>query len=283
MSFLLIFSILILSSSVSLISSTNYLHPLDPLTPSELNLVRTLVRKAYPSSSPKHNAVTFQYVGLDEPDKSAVLKWQSEPKTAVKPPRRALVHARFNKQTLELVVDLSTRSLVSKRVHLGHGFSILTLDEQVEANALPSSYPPFKESIKKRGLNMSRVFCSAFSTGWYGEEKSERVLKVQCYYGEGTANMYLRPIEGIIIVVDLDEMKIVGYNDRIRAPLPKAEGTDFRLSAMKPPFGPRLNAPAMVSPEGPGFKMDGNTIRYMALMFAKIINYQCLMLRPYHS
>ena len=261
MALLLIISVFAISSFLSISSQSLDLHPLDPLKPSEFNLIRTIVQKSYPNSS-KYN-LTFQYVGLDEPEKGAVLKWQSRPEIALKPPRRALVHARFNKQTLELIVDLSTRAIVSKEIHSGHGFPMFTEDEQVAASELSFSYGPFKDSIAKRGLNMSNVFCTTFSIGWFGEEKSERVIKILCYYAEGTANMYLRPVEGVTIVVDLDEMKIVEYNDRIRVSVPKAEGTDFRFSEMKPPLGPRLNGVAMVSSNGPGFKMNGNTIRYV--------------------
>ncbi|POO02202.1 Copper amine oxidase [Trema orientale] len=255
----LVFSIFIASFSSS-ISSQN-LHPLDPLTPSEFTLVQTIVQKAYSGSNQN---LTFHYVGLDEPAKRTVLQWQSNPKT-VQPPRRALVHARFNKQTLEIIVDLSTRSIVSKQVHVGYGYPVFSFDEQEEASDLPLSYGPFIESIKKRGLNMSRVVCSTLSVGWFGEDKdvkSQRVIKVQCFYTEGTTNLYLRPVEGITMVVDLDDMKIVDFQDRIRVPVPKAEGTDYQTSKQRPPLGPRLNGATAVSPNGPGFKIDGHKISW---------------------
>lgn len=227
---LFIFSIFFFSFSS--ISSQN-LHPLDPLTPSEITLVQTIVRKAY--SSPSKYNLTFQYVGLDDPEKSSVLKWQySRSKTLAHPlPRQALVHARFDRQTIEIIVDLSTRSIVSKQVHRGHGFPMFTDEEQTVASELPFSFGPFKDSIiKKRGLNISEVVCSTLSTGWFGELKwSDRVIKVQCFYLNGTTNLYLRPIEGITMVINLDDMKIADYQNRIRVPVPKAEGTDSDVGA----------------------------------------------------
>ena len=80
-------------------------------------------------------------------------------------------------------------------------------------------------------------------------------------YIEGTVNLYMRPVEGITLVVDLDEMKITEYYDRLRVPVPKAEGTDYRASEQKPPFGPRLKGAATMQPDGPGFEIDGHTIR----------------------
>jgi primary-amine oxidase len=232
-------------------------HPLDSLTPSEFTLVRTIVKKSYPS--PNHN-LTFQYIGLDEPDKPSVLSWLSNP-ASKPPPRRALVITRLEKQSHEIMVDLSTRSIVSDKVYNGHGYPLLTSDEQVAAMELAQTYEPFIESINKRSLNLSDVVCSTYSIGWFGEVKSKRVLKLLCFYTDGTVNLYLRPLEGITLVVDLDEMKIVEYYDRFIVPVPKAEGTDYRASKQTPPFGPRLHGAAFVQPDGPGFKIDGHIVR----------------------
>ena len=246
----------------SLVSSYQH-YPLDSLTPSEFTLVRTIVKKIYPSS--KLN-ITFQYIGLDEPDKPTIHSWLSNPKSKP-PPRRAFVIARLDKQSHEIIVDLSTRAIVSNKVYHGHGYPFLTPDEQVAAVELPQTYEPYIESIKKRGLNLSEVVCSTYTIRWFGELKSKRVLKLLCFYIYGTVNLYVRQVEGITLVVDLDEMKIVEYNDRLRVPMPKAEGTKYRESKQKPPFGPRLNGAALVQPDGPGFKIDGHTVRSVFLLF----------------
>ena len=51
------------------------------------------------------------------------------------------------------------------------------------------------------------------------------MLEVLCFYVDGTVNLYVRPVEGITLVVDIDEMKIVEYYDRLIVLVPKAEGT----------------------------------------------------------
>jgi primary-amine oxidase len=225
--------------------SSHQHHPLDPLTPSEFTLVRTIVKKSYPG--PNTYNLTFQYIGLDEPDKPTVLSWLSKP-ASKPPPRRAFVITRVEKQSHEIVVDLSTRSIVSDKVYNGHGYPLFTFAEQFFAIELPQTYEPFLESIKKRKLNLSDVTCSTFSIGWFGEATSKRLLKLLCFYIEGTVNLYVRPLEGITLVVDLDEMKIVEYFDRFIVPVPKAEGTEYQASKQKPPFGPRLNGAAFVQP-----------------------------------
>jgi len=239
-------------------SASTFKHPLDPLTPSELKLVRSTVQKTYKASSP---TLTFQYIGLDEPEKALVLSWQSSNAKTKAPPRRALVIARFKNQTLEITVNLSKRSIVSTKVYTGHGFPMTTFDEQDFVVELLFKYTPFIESVHKRGLNISHVVCSVSSVGWYGEIKSRRTLKLQCFYSQGSSNLFARPLEGITVVADLDQRKIVEYFDRFNIPVPKAEGTEFVASKQKPPFGPTLTGAAFVQPNGPGFKIDGHSIR----------------------
>ncbi|OMO50458.1 Copper amine oxidase [Corchorus olitorius] len=233
-------------------------HPLDSLTPSEFTLVQSIVSQAYPSSKYK---LTFQYVGLDEPEKPIVKSWLSKP-TTKPPPRQALVMLRLNQQSHELIVDLSKRSIISDKIYDGYGYPLLTAEEQEAAGDLALKYKPFLASIKKRGLNVSEVVCSPLTVGWYGDEKTKRELKVSCYYLDGTDNMYLRPIEEIIMTVDLEKMKVTYYNDKSVSPMPKAEGTDYRPSKQTPPFGPRLNA-APPTPTGQTpFKIDGNVVSW---------------------
>nr|XP_007143248.1 hypothetical protein PHAVU_007G056400g [Phaseolus vulgaris]ESW15242.1 hypothetical protein PHAVU_007G056400g [Phaseolus vulgaris] len=232
----------------------NHPHPLDPLTPSELNLVRTIVQNAYPTTKTTNHNLTFNYVGLDEPDKPKILQWiSSNPKTkpSSPPPRRAFVVVRFQKQSHEITVDLSTRSIVSKNVYEGNGYPMLTFGEQTVVSQLPFSYEPFKESLRKRGLNTSQVL-----------SKTKRNVKVKCYYTNGTANLYARPIEGVAAVVDVDDMKIVGYIDRDVIPVPNAEGTEYRASKLKPPFAPKLKGIAVTQHGGPGFTIQGHSVSW---------------------
>ncbi|CAK7327033.1 unnamed protein product [Dovyalis caffra] len=133
---------------------------------------------------------------------------------------------------------------------------------------LPLRYDPFIESAKKRDIDVSYVVCSTFTVGWFGGEESPKsVVKLQCFYSKDTVNLYLRPIEGIKMVVDLDKMKIVEYSDTLKIAIPKAEGTDYRFSHQKPPFGPRINGAAIMQSNGPGFQIDGHTIRWVNWVF----------------
>ncbi|KAL9408069.1 hypothetical protein AB3S75_046586 [Citrus x aurantiifolia] len=241
-----------------LISSHQY-HPLDSLTPSEFTQIRSIVTKAYPKST--HN-LTFQYVGLEEPTKQTVLSWLRN-ETTTNPPRQAFVVARIDHQTHEIIVDLSLQEITSKQTYNGYGYPLLTEEEQEDANKLASTYPLFVASISKRGLKLEEVVCGSFTVGWFGEErKNKRIVKMMCYYLDGTLNADMRPIEGITMTVDLDEMKIIQFRDRIIVPVPKSDGTEYRESKLKPPFRPSLKRTTVVQPDGPSFNIVGSQIRW---------------------
>ncbi|XP_017974652.1 PREDICTED: primary amine oxidase [Theobroma cacao] len=234
-------------------------HPLDSLTPNEFIQVQSIVNRSYPGSS--HN-LTFQYVGLEEPNKQVVVSWLENSSTTP-PPRQALVIARINHRTHEISVDLSSVGIISDRIYDGYGYPLLTFEEQTAANQLPFKYAPFLASISKRGLKIEEVVCGSFTVGWHGEEKkNRRIVKVMCYYLDGTVNLYMRPIEAITVTVDLEEMKIIHFQDRFMIPVPKAAGTDYRESEQRAPFGPQLKGITVMQPDGPSFTIDGNRVRW---------------------
>lgn len=241
------------------ISTQNY-HPLDPLTPSELIQVQTIVKNHFSNTN---HSVGYHYVGLDEPEKSIILSWQSNlDQIPDNPCRRAFVIARVDKKTHEIIVDLSSNFIVSDKLYDGHGYPIQNFGEQKDASKLAMSYPPLIASIEKRGLKLEEVICMSFTVGWYGEERDRRVVTVMCYYLDGTVNMYMRPIEGITVTVDLDEMKIIGFRDRIMVPVPKADGTDYRESMESVPKSSSFGERAVLQTDGPGFTLDGHILRY---------------------
>jgi len=234
-------------------------HPFDPLTKQEITLIQTIVLNKYPT---KTNHVKFHYVGLDDPEKATVLKWVS---TGAATTRNAFVIAIINSQVHELTINLRSSRVLSDKIHSGNGFPTLTVDEQSDALQLPFKHGPFVESIKKRGLNLSEVVCSGFTVGWYGETQSnKRVLRIECFMKEETANIYVRPINGITILADLEQMKIIDYHDNAVEPVPKAENTEYRASHLKPPFGPRLHSFASYQPDGSGFTIKGHSVRYIS-------------------
>lgn len=254
------------------VTTSSHPHPLDPLSAAEITAVRAAVLSSpLVPARPLH----FHYVGLDEPDKSEIISYAYGTTTSSSVlPRRAFVIARAGGESHELLVDITDKtspSVISHAIHHGPGFPRITAEDEVAAMALPHTYPPFADSVRRRGLNLSDVSCGVLSRGWFGSAKpthggGSRVAKMQCAVtGDGeTANFYARPLEGVTLVVDLDRMAIVGYKDRVVYPVPKAYGTDYRTDKVGPPFtGPAMAPGVVLQPEGRGFHIDGQVVRYV--------------------
>ncbi|KAG0488726.1 hypothetical protein HPP92_007333 [Vanilla planifolia] len=240
--------------------SSSSRHPLDPLSPSELTTVQSVIRSSPLGLS---SSLSFHYVGLDEPDKANVISWLATNSSL--PPRRAFAIVRAEKLTHELVVDIAGHSIASHRVHSGTSYPMFTVEEETTAGLLTLKYTPFVESVRRRGVALEDVVCTTYTRGWFGGEEAEssrRLAAVLCFVAGETANFYSRPLEGITVMVDLDDMVIAVYKDRFVVPLPGAAGTDYRASRQRPPYGPRGTPVVVFQPEGKGFSIDGHVIRW---------------------
>ncbi|KAG0473737.1 hypothetical protein HPP92_015594 [Vanilla planifolia] len=240
--------------------SSGHRHPLDPLSPSEISTIRSIIKS---SSLLSPAPLGFHYVGLDEPDKHAVLSWKSDPSSHPLPPRRAFAILRSDGQTYELHIDLDNKSIASHRRRSGvSGHPMLNMDERNAVLALPFKYAPFVDSVKKRGVELRDVVCSTLTMGWFGEEQDQRLVKMQCFVTGETVNLYMRPIEGITMVVDMETVEIVEYEDRVVIAMPTAAGTEYRASRQLPPYGPRGKPVVVTQPVGKGFTFEGNVVRW---------------------
>ncbi|MED6165719.1 hypothetical protein PIB30_102289, partial [Stylosanthes scabra] len=122
---------------LSAVTPLQFQHPLDPLTKDEIATVQTIVHAKYPTSK---NSVTFHYIGLDDPDKTTLLTWDHLNLGSIIIPRKSFVIAIINTQTHEIVIDLRLKLILSDKIHTGHGFPTLSVEEQSAAILLPLSY-----------------------------------------------------------------------------------------------------------------------------------------------
>ncbi|KAI0488172.1 hypothetical protein KFK09_027999 [Dendrobium nobile] len=243
-------------------------HPLDPLTISEITTIRSiLISQPHFSSSP--SSLIFHSLSLDPPDKDVVLSWSSGDPL---PPRRASAVVRFNGQAHSLSIDLSTGT-VSSLPNPVSGFPTMTIEDMTSSALAPLSDPAFNRSVIARGVRTSDLACLPVSSGWFGREieNKRRLIKVQCYSIEGTANFYMRPIEGLTVLVDMDTKEVVEITDEGgNIPIPKSAGTDYRYDELRGSSekGRPLRPISIEQPEGPSFEVvDGHRVKWAGWEF----------------
>ncbi|WCJ26025.1 Copper amine oxidase family protein [Euphorbia peplus] len=228
-------------------------HPLDPLTIQEFNKVRTAISS---HSLFKSSAFALHSVVLDEPEKTHVLKWKKGDKMI---PRKAAVVARANGVSHVLTVDIETGEVELEETKPVSGYPAMTIEDMTSASWAPLSNAYFNRTIVQRGVDLNDLACLPLSGGWYGKgEENRRLIKVQCYSMKGTVNFYMRPIEGLTVLVDLDTREVIEISDQGRnIPIPKAANTDYRYSAISENQRLRFVNPISIEqPKGPSFVVE---------------------------
>ncbi|WVZ00313.1 hypothetical protein V8G54_026382 [Vigna mungo] len=236
-------------------------HPLDPLTIQEFNRVRTILSShpLFKSSS----SYTLSSVVLEEPDKKLVLKWKKGDPPL---PRKASVVAAVKGVSHVLTVDLEISQVTSLETGSASGYPTMTMEEMVGVLEVPLKSTEFNRSITKRGVNLADLACLPLSSGWYGTpvEENRRLIKVQCYSKEGTVNFYMKPIEGVTVLVDMDRREVLAISDDGQnIPVPSGANTDYRYSIQKLNGELRLLNPiSLEQPKGPSFTVDGHLVKW---------------------
>jgi primary-amine oxidase len=241
------------------------LHPLDPLSAAEMADAVAIIKQE------KKLGPSFRFVSctLDEPAKPVVLAHKTE-----KPaPRRAFMVLLDNKTGTghEAVVDLAGKSVV-RFEPLPRGIQPgIMLDEFVEAEEMVKKSPLFKEALKKRGLaDTSLIMVEPWSAGNYGtepaEDKGRRLMRALCFVrSEPKDNGFARPLDSLVVVVDLNKMEVVRIEDYGVTPLPPEPGNWTRDYLPKVRSG--LKPLDIVQPDGPSFRVAGQEVRWQNWRF----------------
>lgn len=228
-------------------------HPLDPLTVREITKVRTILSS---HALFRASAYSLQTVALEEPEKSLVLGWKKGDPLL---PRKASVVARVRGASHVLTVDLTTDDVTVHQMGPHTGYPSMTVEDMNTATAVPFSSAEFNRTIVDRGVDLTDVACLPISLGWYGQaEEGRRLIKVQCYSMKDTVNFYMRPIEGLTVLVDLDTKQVVEISDKGKTiPIPKATNTDYLFSNLEHNrVMDILNPISIEQPKGPSFVIE---------------------------
>jgi primary-amine oxidase len=237
-------------------------HPLEPLTPAEILTAVATIRKQ------KQLPATFRFVTvtLREPPKDAVLRSGPTPREAF-----LILLDNATGRGHEAVVDL-VREEVRSMEPLPDGVQPpIMLDEFVECEEAVKRSPEFLAALRKRGVeDVNLVMVDPWSAGVYGTElegeKNRRISRALCWVrSEPMDNGYARPIDGVIAVVDLNQMEVLRIEDYGVVPLPPKAGNWAR--DYLPEVRQDLKPLEVRQDQGPSFQIDGHEIRWQKWRF----------------
>ncbi|MEI6947635.1 primary-amine oxidase [Paraflavisolibacter sp. H34] len=236
-------------------------HPLDPLGAEEISTAVRLL-KATPGC-PKE--ALFSTLTLHEPPKPEVTAYR-----AGAPFRReafAVLYDRAKNRTFEAVVDLKSRKTLSWKALPGVQ-PLLFQDEYELVPALVKADPRWQAALRKRGItDFDKVQMDTWAAGQVdgAPSGSGRLLRAVPFYRDRSTNVYGRPIEGVIALVDVTARKVVNVTDNEVVPLPPPSQEFDEQSTGTRSQKPK---PLVISqPEGASFTLNGQEIRWQNWRF----------------
>lgn len=233
---------------------------LDPLSDEELKLVVQVLRDKQQLAS----SVRFVSAVAMEPPRGKGLRADA----GANSPRQAFVVLRDNLQRrgYEAVVNLHGRAVARFTPLPPEIQPAIMLDEFAECEEAVRRSDLFRKALAKRGVtDVDLVMVEPWSAGHYGtevpEDRSRRLLRALCFVrSEAKDNGYARPLDGVVAVVDLDEMEVLRVEDYGVVPLPPESGNWARDYYRAPQPAPKTLV--IAQPDGPGFDVDGYRVRW---------------------
>ncbi|HET6812063.1 MAG TPA: primary-amine oxidase [Acidimicrobiales bacterium] len=232
-------------------------HPLDMLTGDEIDRAVAILR----AEGRVPDGALFPSIVLHEPDKAELASWK--PGDPVDRKVRAVIVPGPDLTVHEAVVSVTEGRLVSLEEHNSVRPAVL-MTEAINAIFTTKEHPEYQAALARRGItDLDNVQIDPWPAGvfGYGSEENRRIARCISFVRTSPEdNGYARPVEGLIVDFDLGRNEVVEVRDLGVVPLPK-EGASFF-----PEDQPALRAPlkplVITQPEGPGFTVEGNLIRW---------------------
>jgi primary-amine oxidase len=246
---------------------TSTTNPLEPLSPEEIRRTSEILR----DQRDLDPQVRFVTVTLHEPPKQEVL---AHDRDGGAPPERAaavVLYDRRHQQTVEAVVSLSAGTVTSWDVLEGVQPSVM-LEEFFSTEEITRADPRWQEAMRKRGVtDFSLAMIDPWAAGYDLEDpKGRRLIRPLTFVrSREDDNGYARPVEGLVVLVDLDKMEVIDVQDHGVVPLPPKAGNympELMFDDDNRPAHQRLRDDVrpieITQPEGPSFTVDGHAVSW---------------------
>jgi primary-amine oxidase len=240
-------------------SAQRVAHPLDPLNFQEYWAALEVLRK----TEHLDEETRFSVVNLKEPPKDLVWKWSKGQAFS----REAFAIVRQGPLAYEALIDLNELRLASW-TQLKES-QPNWLEEELKAMSKEVKKDPrFIEAMKRRGIStFTFVDCGAIPPGYFGtpEQQGKRIAHLYCRDVRSVRNAWPREFQGLVVVVDVNEKKVLRVVDEGVTPIADTKA-DYDPESVGPPRA--VPSPMRVDqPLGPGYKLDGNVIEWQKWRF----------------
>jgi primary-amine oxidase len=247
-------------------------HPLDPLSADEIAEATAILRR----ERGLDGEVFFVRCGLREPPKDAVLGFR--PGDPIDREAFVVLRDRRARTTHEAVVSITRKAVVAWEEVPGVQPPI-TLEEFFACERVVRADPAWQAALRRRGVTDPELaIVDPWSAGYYGaaDDPRRRLIRALTWMRTSeTDNGYARPVEGLVSLVDMDEMRVVELEDHGVVPLPPRAG-NYSPDALRDPANfPHVPAGIrdglrpleIAQPEGPSFEVRGREVRWQKWRF----------------
>lgn len=249
------FALALAATSLSAQAPTGPTDPLDALTPAEIDRTVTLLNaRKYATRDSRYPSITL----LESP-KATVLSW----KPGQPFERRARATFLNGNRLFEASVNLSAGTVEGVR-EVKDSQSIILFEEFLGASEVVKTDPRWRAAMLKRGYTTyDQIICAPLTVGPVIDERYRglRLLNVPCFDKAGAVNnVYGRPIENLLAVVDVRKRKVLDIIDLGVVAVPR----DVPSHAYDPTRSSRQPSRPVniVSPAGQNFIIEGSNIAW---------------------
>jgi primary-amine oxidase len=249
-------------------------HPLDPLSPEEIERASGILRTARGLA----DTARFVYVTLAEPDKATVLGFR--PGDAIDRRAFVILRERAERRTYEATVSITGGTVVTWREMAGVQPAIM-FEEFLASEEVVRKDPRWQEAMRRRGVtDFDNVMIDPWSAGYNGPHEAPekgRLVRPLTFVRRGSPddNGYAAPVEGLVVTFDLDRMEVVDIEDHGTVSLPPRLGNYTPEGIADPnntphfPNGLRadLKPVEITQPQGTSFEIDGHEVHWQKWRF----------------
>ena len=236
------------------------LHPFDDLSAEEIQSVVKIIQ----DSGQYDKEIRYPVVKRMEPPKH---QWLSGPMNDYRHAYVAIFDFKKSMMT-ELDVDLTAKKIVSAKDLPGIKPPVL-IEEYERARVIVRADERWQKAMRDRGItDLNDVLIDMWAPGLLSKEEQapgQRLLRAVCYKKGKARNFYSRPIEGVIVTVDLSAKKVASIWDLGKYPI--ANNHRELNEASNQPIDQSMKPLQITQPRGASFKIKGQEIEWFQWKF----------------